>query len=360
VGVGGEDPVVTVVMESGRREDLGQPIEELQGREAQGGPAGGIGLGEDVENLVRAAADQVETVECEKGPGAISDEPLQAFAVGGLDADAGVQAKAAAVIPRQHILRLVGLQEAVASEVAEDPFSHRVLETLQELAGEGGGFVETEAGFWMHRIQSRVTLGFLEESVHDDEVVVVVGIEAGAEAVEKADGPEGGCSWSRGAGLPEGGLEGPEQNVEDSAGGPGPVVKEGSEAFGDGKHQLAHRHVGKDVVHQVGSRFGHALGAAGGAGPPAFAGEGYEEVVAAGRAPGSGEPMSQDAALEVAPELLLHVIRHAVAHGAHGVGFVGQGQVGLQLFPYDAVERGALWPAPAIGLGMGAGRRPGW
>ena len=74
------------------------------------------------------------------------------------------------------------------------------------------------------------------------------------------------------------------------------------------------------------------------------------------RAPGSGEPVGQDAAFQVAPELFLHVIRHAVAHG---IGLVGQGQVGLQVFPDDTVQRGGLGAAPTIGPGMGAAwRRP--
>lgn len=148
--------------------------------------------------------------------------------------------------------------------------------------------------------------------------------------------------------------------MKDGAGGAGPVVEVGSQAFGNGEHHLTHGHVGKDVVHQVGSCFGHTLGAAGGAGAPAFAGKGHKEVVAAGCAPSPGEPMSQDAALEVAPELLLHVVRHAVAHGAHGVGLIGQGEISFQVFPDNTVERGGFGPAPAIGLGMGVGRRPGW
>ena len=89
----------------------------------------------------------VESVEGEGGPGAVADEPLQSIPVGGLDADAGVEAESTTVIPAEHVLGLVGLQEAEAAEVAEDPTSHGVLKALQELVGEGGGFVEAEAGF---------------------------------------------------------------------------------------------------------------------------------------------------------------------------------------------------------------------
>jgi len=49
--------------------------------------------------------------------------------------------------------------------------------------------------------------------------------------------------------------------------------------------------------------------------------------------------VGQDAALEVAPELVLDMRGHPIAHG---VGFLGQGQVGLEVLPDDAVERRVL------------------
>jgi hypothetical protein len=45
---------------------------------------------------------------------AVADETLQAGAVGGRDADAGVQAEPTAVIPGQHTPGLVGLHRASA------------------------------------------------------------------------------------------------------------------------------------------------------------------------------------------------------------------------------------------------------
>jgi hypothetical protein len=344
-------------MDAGWREDRGEAIQELESREAQRGPTGGIGFRQEVENLVRTVADQVEPFESKRWSGTIPNQPFQPLPVGGLDTDAGVQAEAATVIPREHILCLMGLQEAVATEMPQDPGADRVLETLQEFGGEGGGFVEAEAGCRAGRDLIRLLLDLLEEPIHDADVVMEVGIEGGAEAMEEADGSEGGCSWSGGTGLPESGLEGPKENVKDDAGGSGPVMEEGPEAFGDGQHPLAHRDVGKDVIHQVGSGLGHALGVARRAGSPTLAGKGHQEVVAAARASGPSEAVGQDTAGEIAPELLLHVIRHAVAHG---IGLVGQGEVGLQVLPDDAVQGGGFGPAPTIGLGMGAGRRPGW
>ena len=210
-----------------------------------------------------------------------TQKTVQTLAVGGLDADAGVETEPAAMLPAQHILGVVGLQEPVATEVAQHPFSHSVLEALQELGGQGCGFVKTETGGGIGRVLIRVILKPLEEPVHNAKVVVEMGIEAGAEAMEKADSPERGVGRSGGTGLPQGGLKGPEQDMEDGTGGPGPVMEEGAEALGHGKDPLAHGHVGEDMVHQVGGRLGHTLGATGRAGAPALAGEGHQEVVAA-------------------------------------------------------------------------------
>jgi hypothetical protein len=61
--------VVPVAVDAGWREEGGQPIQKLQGREAQRGAAGWVGHGQDVQNLVRPAADEVEAVEGEGSPG---------------------------------------------------------------------------------------------------------------------------------------------------------------------------------------------------------------------------------------------------------------------------------------------------
>jgi hypothetical protein len=84
-----------------------------------------------------------------------------------------------------------------------------------------------------------VILDLLEEPVHDAEMKMEVGIEAGAETMEEADRPERGVRWCGGAGLPEGGLEGAEEDVEDGAGGPGPVMEEGAQTFGNREDELA-------------------------------------------------------------------------------------------------------------------------
>ena len=51
------------------------------------------------------------------------------------------------MIPGEHILGLVGFQEAVTCKMAEHSASDGVLQAFQGLVGEAGGFVEAEAGF---------------------------------------------------------------------------------------------------------------------------------------------------------------------------------------------------------------------
>ena len=188
----------------------------------------------------------------------LSDQPVQPFPVGGFDTDAGVQAKPAAVIPGEHVLGVVELQEAVAAAMPRDPGADRMLEALQELGGEGRGFVEAEAGLRMRRILSRVTLNLLEEAVHDAEVIV----EPSGPVGSARSAPNEAFAGAVGQGLPQGSLEGPEQDGENRAGGPGPMVEKRPKAFGKGEDPLAHRHVGNDVVHQVSRCLGHALGVA--------------------------------------------------------------------------------------------------
>jgi len=156
----------------------------------------------------------------------------------------------------------------------------------------------------------------------------------------------------RGIRLSQSGLESPEQDVQDGRGGLRAVVKEGPEALGDREHELADRDVGEHMVHHMGGRLGHVAGSAGGTGTPAAARERDPKLVTTTGAPGPGKAVSQDAALEVAPELVLHMGRHPVAHG---VGFLSLGQVRLEVFPDDAVQGRVLGPATPVGLDLRAG-----
>lgn len=46
------------------------------------------------------------------------------------------------------------------------------------------------------------------------------------------------------------------------------------------------------------------------------------------------------------------MVRYTIARG---VALVGQGEVALQVFPDDAMQRGGFGASSPIGLGMGAG-----
>jgi hypothetical protein len=91
------------------------------------------------------------------------------------------------VIPVEHVFRFVGLKEAMATEVAENPLSHGVLEPFEELGAEAGGFVEVDATGWCIALASglgiRIGTDFLEQTIHHAKVEVVMGIERRAETV---------------------------------------------------------------------------------------------------------------------------------------------------------------------------------
>ena len=82
--------MVSVSVDAGWREDRGQAIQKLQGRETQGGPTGRVWFRQYVEDLVGAAVDEMEAVEGEGRPSTIADQPFQSVAVGSLDTNASI------------------------------------------------------------------------------------------------------------------------------------------------------------------------------------------------------------------------------------------------------------------------------
>jgi len=78
----------------------------------------------------------VKTLQGEGWPSAVAQEALEAGPVRGFDPDAGVEAKTTAVVPCEHVLGDMGLQQAVAAKVAQHPGADDMLEPLQELGGE--------------------------------------------------------------------------------------------------------------------------------------------------------------------------------------------------------------------------------
>ena len=100
--------------------------------------------------------------------------------------------------------------------------------------GEGGGFVEAEAGFWIGWVLIRVILDLMEEPIHHAQVKMEPpreppgwGLRLEPKRWRKLTAPNAAVRRCGGTGLPQGSLEGPEQDVKDGAGGAGPVMEEG-------------------------------------------------------------------------------------------------------------------------------------
>jgi hypothetical protein len=94
----------------------------------------------------------------------------------------------------------------------------------------------------------------------------------------------------------------------------------------------------------------------GGTGLPQGGPGGSKQEMEDGAAVGASGPsgrVGRDAAVEVPPGLFFHVIQYAFAHG---IGLVGQGKAGLQVFPDGAVQGGGLGAASPVGLRIGSGR----
>ena len=118
------------------------------------------------------------------------------------------------------------------------------------------------------------------------------------------------------------------------------------------QHPLAHRHMGDDVVDQMGRGLRHAPRAARGAKPAALAAEGDELVVAAVAATQPQETMRQDAALKKGLELVRHELRQAGGRSGVDLGEEGRG-----VLLHQAVKRGLLG-AVALVVNRGAIGRP--
>jgi len=76
--------------------------------------------------------------------------------------------------------------------------------------------VEAEAAGWVGGTRFRIDP--LKESIDDGQVKVKMWIEAGAEAMQETHDCHRGRGRRRGTGLSQGGLKGPEQDVQHGGG----------------------------------------------------------------------------------------------------------------------------------------------
>ena len=349
--VGGEDAVVAVAVDPGRRDQPGEGVEELKGREGEEGTPVRGGTGWLVEHAADAGvigppsrpALDAQPVEGEGRSGAVAEEPLATSAIGGADADGSVEAEAAGALPGEHVVHGVRLEEAAAVEEAEDAALDDGCECGGVSGGEVGRLVEAHLA----------VLGLSEHAVEDHHVEVEVGVEGRAEAVEEGDRPDLRVRPGAGAAVAEAGADGAEQDPEYGAGESGVVVEEGADPLGDGEDPLADRERREDVVVQVRGDFHHPAGVAGGADAAALAREGDQALGGAVVTPDAGEAVSQDPAPEVGPEVVFDPARHAVAPG---VGLGGPGEERLEVVLHDGVEGRGRRSAAAVDGGGAGGR----
>jgi hypothetical protein len=177
-----------------------------------------------------------------------------------------------------------------------------------------------------------------DHTVEGQQVVVVVRVERAPETLREGDGSElrvakrGWSTWTR---LPERRPEGPQEDGEHGTRHLGRQVQEGTEPLGHGKHPLPDREMRNHRAGEVGRHLRHASGVAGRADAATLAGEGQEPFMPAVRAPHPREPVSQDAAPQIASEVSLHPRRDPPAQG---VGVLRLGEEGLQVMLDHRVE----------------------
>ena len=133
------------------------------------------------------------------------------------------------------------------------------------------------------------------------------------------------------------------------------ALHEVTQALWHGQYPLAHRQAGEDVVREVRRRLHHEPRVARGADAPALAGEGYEVVVSAIVAPGSGKAVREDAAFQIFAKGLADIGLWRVVV-ALPVELAGAGQLkpGLEVLGNGLVEQRALWMARVVEFGFGA------
>jgi hypothetical protein len=172
-----------------------------------------------------------------------------------------------------------------------------------------------------------------ENAVEDDEVIVRVDVESRVEAMKEADGSELGVRRRSRAGAPERRANRAQQDPEHRAGDAHVMVEVRTQALRHGEHALTSRR--QHVVGQMGSDLAHAPGVARRADASALAREGDQPLVAAILATGPGEPMGQNAALRVGPEVTLDPLRQSVSGGV-GLGRLSQER--LEVMLHDLVQ----------------------
>jgi hypothetical protein len=231
------------------------------------------------------------------------------------DAHASVE-REAAVVPHKHVAGVIGIEQPVVGEPGQHPAADLRLDHVSRFPRQCRGLSELDS------------TGFerLEHPVEDAAMVVQVAIERSTETVDEAHRPEAGPCRGPWTAFPQMGLDDPQEDMQHGGDRLWLPFQIPAQPLGHRQHPLAHRQRREDVIDQVGVGLGHASGIARGADATPLAGEGHQEIVAALGTAGAGEAVGQDAALQVAAQLALHVAGYRVPIA---LASPGQREVGL-------------------------------
>jgi hypothetical protein len=119
----------------------------------------------------------VQTFKRERRAGTVANETLDAGPVLSLDAHGGVDTEPARALPGEHAGGIELVEKSVATEVAKDASLEDRLHLADALGGQLVGLVELDL--------AAVVLA--KHAVEDDEEVVRMDVEGGAEAMKEAD-----------------------------------------------------------------------------------------------------------------------------------------------------------------------------
>ena len=165
--------MVAVSMHSWGRNEFGEGLEELEGRQQQLGAAVDVGLGESVDQAALGSgegggrAECVQAFERERRASTVADESLDARPVFALDAHGSVDAEPARALPGQHTGGIELVEESLAPEVAQDPFLDDGLHLSDVIGRQVMGLVKRDL----------TVVGLAEDAIEDDEVVMRVDVE---------------------------------------------------------------------------------------------------------------------------------------------------------------------------------------
>jgi hypothetical protein len=269
-------------MDTGRRNESADRLEEVEGREAEEVGA----AGQRPRRPVQDAGDggvplplrlggtplDLEALQGKRGPRAVAKQPLPAGAVGAMDAYGGIETEPALRVPAEHVFHRGLVQEAATLEETEHAALDGALEGGGIVGGEVSGLVEADC----------TVRFFAEEPVEDHDVEVGVGVQGRAEAVQERDGTQVGIGGGARGGVAEPCADGAEQDAEHGAGKGRIAGQKRTQPLRQREHPLAERHGRQDRIAEVRRYLDHAPSVAGRADTAALAGERHEALRGAG------------------------------------------------------------------------------